>query len=249
MLLFSNIYIKATQMYFFNKLTFFIVISVLFTLGCVRSSRGGGMAPAHGMQPHMTPAHSMHQVNHQSANVQPHMISSYPANAKIGNATFIDLTQEKFKILNYINSVRARGNECGEPSQPLGWNRELATAAKAHARDMAANGFLGHMGSGTALDEAKKAPGQGSNFYERILYYGYPIKAGQLAGEIISYTKFNIVGNEETYPHLVHAINNFLKSPTHCGLLMNSRFHDAGVAAYKDQEKIYWVIEFGELSY
>lgn len=265
-------------MHIIIRVVFVTVFSIIFTVGCARCAKSssrmshnsvGNMQFVHSMedlnkqsqsvQPHtlttyptggqMQPARSMQQLDNQSKSVQPYMITSYPKNANIGSAVFVDLEAEKYKILNYMNSVRARGNECGPSAQPLGWNRQLADAAQSHARDMASKGFLGHMGSGGDTDEAKKAPGRGSNFYERIMYYGYPIKAGELAGEIISYTKFNVVGDQEPYANFVHAINNFLRSPKHCGLLMHHRFHDVGIGAYKDQEKMYWVIEFGEVNY
>jgi len=46
----------------------------------------------------------------------------------------------------------------------------------------------------------------------------------------------------------MHAVANFQKSPRHCQIIMNPRFKDMGLSAYKDNEKIYWVIEYGEPS-
>ncbi len=194
---------------------------------------------------HMHTAHSMEDLDNQSKNTQPMLLYSYAKKDTLVN----EIAPIKYKILNYINSVRSKGNTCGDSAPPLGWNTSLENAALAHAVDMEQNKFLGHMGSGTEFDSARKGPGNGSNFYERILHYGYPVKPGELAGEIISYTKYRIVGSQEPYANFTHAIDNFLKSPKHCSILMNSRFHDVGIAAYKDQEKIYWVIEFAEVSY
>jgi len=197
----------------------------------------------------MRPAHSMSDLDNQSRNVKPTLVYSYPKSVNMGNATFVELGAVKYKLLNYLNSVRAHNNSCGQAAPPVTWNRELELASVAHSKDMAVNNFLGHLGSGKATDPARKGPGQGSNFYERIMYSGYPIKPGSLAGEVITYTKFRIVGNQEPYEHFVHAINNFLKSPAHCHIMMNPRFKDVGIAAYKDKEKIYWTIEFGEIKY
>jgi len=195
------------------------------------------------------PAHSMSDLDNQSRNVKPTLVYSYPKSVNMGNAIFVDLGAIKYKLLNYLNSVRSHGNSCGPSAPPVTWNRELELASIAHSKDMAINNFLGHLGSGKATDPARKGPGQGSNFYERIMYSGYPIKPGSLAGEILTYTKFRIVGNQEPYEHFVHAINNFLKSPAHCHIMMNPRFKDVGIAAYKDKEKMYWTIEFGEIKY
>ena len=197
----------------------------------------------------MTPAHNMNDLDRQSRSVKPHLIYSYPKSSREEDANFVNLDPIKYKILNYINNIRAQGTSCGPPAPPLSWNKELEDAAIAHAQDMSSKNFLGHMGSGTDTDPAKKAPGEGSNFYERIIYFGYPIKPQEVAGEIITYTKFRVVGNQSPYENFTHAVNNFLHSPQHCSILMNPRFHDIGVASYKDNEKMFWVIEFAEVNY
>jgi len=69
---------------------------------------------------------------------------------------------------------------------------------------MSVNKFISHLGSGSMYDLAKKAPGQKSNFYDRIIYAGYPIKPSELAGEILTYTKDRIVGSKDVYEHFVH---------------------------------------------
>jgi len=192
---------------------------------------------------------SMEELTRDSGKVKPTLVYSYPKNASVGGAIFVNLTPIKYRMLEYINSLRTHGTVCSNPSPPIGWNRSLENAASMHARDMAANRFLGHLGSGGVTDLAKRATGGRSNFYERIIYAGYPVKSGELAGEILTYTKFRIVGNQDPYANFEHAIDNFLRSPRHCSILTNPRFKDVGVAAYRDSEKIYWVIEFGEVNY
>ncbi len=195
---------------------------------------------------HVPVAHNLNSLDQLSANTQPMYVYSYPARAK-QNSNLV--SSIKYKVLSYMNSIRARGARCAPPAPPVGWSDKLEQAALSHAVDMRNNNFLSHLGSGTKYDVARKAPGVGSNFYERILYFGYPIQPNELAGEILSYTKFRIVGTQDPEQGFKHAIDNFLRSPKHCSILMNPRFRDTGIAAYRDNEKIYWVIEFAEVRY
>ena len=211
--------------------------------------RGAGYQPV-GHSEVLKPAHSMAELDEQSRNVKPTMVYSYPRGIGTRGTNFVNLMAIKYRLLGKINAIRANGAPCSRVSAPpVRWNKKLVDAAKAHTQDMATHHYLGHMGSGTSTDVARKALGAGSNFYERILYFGYPVKPGELAGEILTYTKYNIVGNRQPLDHFDHAIENFLRSPRHCALLMNPRFSDVGIAAYKDNEKIYWDIEFGESTY
>ena len=191
---------------------------------------------------------SMQELDKDSASVKPTLVYNYPVRGGNLNAEFVNLAPFKYKMLNYINTIRARGNECATPTGPLGWSLNLEDAASAHAGDMATNNFIGHIGSGRVTDIARKPNGAGSNFYERIMHFGYPIHSGELAGEIITYTKYDIVGNKDPFTHFMHAVDNFQKSAKHCAILMNPRFRDLGIAAYRDDQKIYWVIEYGEFS-
>jgi len=186
-------------------------------------------------------AKSMKQLDKICSNIKPILIYSYPQKSLKKGVKFVNLKPYKRVILNIINSVRVR-NRAGY----VFWDEHLAKAAQAHARDMATSNFIGHLGSGSCLDFARKDSKHGSNFYERILFFGYPIKATQLAGEIITYTKDRVVLSKEPMPHFKHAVENFLKSPTHSAILNNGRFTDVGVAAYKIKGKVYWVIELGE---
>ena len=232
----------------YNKKIKFIlaIITTIYMLsGCSYSSRKYKRAykpPVRTSTHHVQVANSMSQLDAISANTKPTMIYSYPKTQLPDNVQFINLKPFKSIIINTINQVRSNYSASG-----VSWNSLLSKAANAHARDMASNNFLGHLGSGKYLDFARKAPGVGSNFYERILFFGYPIKPRQLAGEILTYTKDNIVGSKEPMPHFKHSIENFLKSPAHASILKNSRFTDVGVAAYRASNKIYWVIEFGEV--
>ncbi len=198
----------------------------------------------------LKPARSMEELDLQSRSVKPTLVYSYPRSGYSRGVNFVNTLAIRNQILEKINAIRANGASCSRVSAPpVKWNNKLEDAAKAHVQDMALHHFLGHMGSGTSTDLARKSLGVGSNFYERILFFGYPVKPGELAGEIITYTKYRIVGSKNSLANFSHALDNFLRSPRHCALLMNPRFNDVGVAGYRDSDKIYWDIEFGESKY
>ena len=146
------------------------------------------------------------------------------------------------KALNYLNSIRISGTKCMRAAPPLKYNIDLEKAAFAHARDMAINNSLQHTGSGTSSDIAKKSYNQGSIFYERIQYFGYPIKAYDLAGETITYTK----ANKDLYSAYKEAIKKLIHDPEHCKILMNPRFQNVGISYYKTKDRYYWVINLAE---
>jgi len=187
-------------------------------------------------------ATNMDDLDNYSKHTNPKLIYSFPKNF----SGSVNLDSIKYRILGIINNTRVAGNQCGPSAPPLDWSIPLEDAARMHARDISVNKHLTHLGSGTKYDLAKKDDGRGSNFYERILYSGYPVKPGELAGEILTYTKYRITGNKDPLENFNRAVKNFLRSPSHCGILMNRRFKDIGVSAYEDGEKMYWVIEFGE---
>jgi len=227
------------------KLFLVLAISIYLTNGCVHKSTKYKTKTHTPKKDYyigkVKVATDMNELDKISENTKPTMIYTYSKTKLPSNVHFVNLKPYKNLIVSMINQVRAQDN-----TSPVIWNEYLAKAASAHARDMASNNFLGHLGSGKVLDFARKGPGQGSNFYERIIFFGYPIKPTQLAGEILTYTKDHIVLSREPMPHFKHAIYNFLKSPPHKTILKNSRFSNVGVAAYRAGEKIYWVLEFGE---
>ncbi len=189
----------------------------------------------------------MDSLTQNSSNIKPLMIVSKRISSYRGKSGSVNLAHVRVKMMNYINSIRESGSSSYDQVGRLRFDNMLADASTAHVKDMAINNFLSHVGSGRGTDIAKKSVGSGSNFYERILFFGYPIKPKRVVGEILTYTKYSIVGNGDIYHHFVHAIDNFLKSPTHSSILFDKRYTDIGIAAYKDKEKIYWAIEFGEI--
>ncbi|NPA27822.1 MAG: CAP domain-containing protein [Epsilonproteobacteria bacterium] len=158
----------------------------------------------------------------------------------------INLSKYSTYIQNKINEIRAKGLYCHPATDSIKLNKNLNLASAYHAKDMAINNYFSHQGSGTKTDIAKEAPGKGSQFYERIVFFGYPLKPKRKTGEIITYTKFKIVGESDILAHFDHALENFIKSPKHCEVLMDSRFKEFGIGAYQTRDKIYWVMDFAQ---
>ena len=191
-------------------------------------------------------ATNANEIDNQARSTKPMYIASQPMRMP-SDVRFMNLSTYRNVMTSIINRTRA-SSMGGYPGTnvPVIWNRFLTKAAEAHARDMAVHKFISHLGSGDRTDYARKGPGQGSNFYERIIFYGYPAKPGNTAGEILTVTKDSIVGTQEIMPHFQHAIENFLKSQKHSYVLKNPRLNRVGVAAYRAGKAIYWVIELVE---
>ncbi len=192
-------------------------------------------------------ARNRNEITQQAIRTKPIYVSYQPLHIP-SNVEFVNLSAYRNIMLQIINSLRAQtvGNYPGMSFQPVVWNRYLAKAAEAHARDMAVHNFISHLGSGGRTDYARKAPGQGSTFYDRIIFYGYPAKPGHLAGEILTITKDKIVGTRDVMPHFKHAIENFLRSKKHTYVLENPRLNRIGIAAYRAGNHICWVMELVE---
>jgi uncharacterized protein YkwD len=128
----------------------------------------------------------------------------------------------KIEIVDKVNAVRTKGCLCGNeyypPTSPIVWNETLHSSALSHARDMARNRFFDHYSS------------EGLNIGERLDKYGY---YWQHAGE-------NIGTGQRSFREV---LNDWIKSPTHCKMLMNPNVKDMGVAKYKK----FWVQHFGTL--
>jgi uncharacterized protein YkwD len=129
------------------------------------------------------------------------------------------------EFLALVNAARAQGAVCGEstmkPSRPLVWNSSLELASKIHSEDMAANNFFSH-----------ESPSTGT-LRERIHGTGYLFEE---AGE-------NLAGGQTS---IAQAVNDWLKSPSHCVNLLNADFLDMGAACKKNTNsnyKTYWSLE------
>lgn len=150
------------------------------------------------------------------------------------------------RMVAYVNSIRQKGAVCAPPAPPLAYSSALERAAQAHAKDMALNNKLSHTGSGTVTDPAKSAVGVGSSHVERILYFGYPNKVGNLLGENITYVKFKSTGSQDYFTNFKKAIQNLVKDRTHCEIIMNPRFTDIGMGMYKTDDRFYFAMDLGE---
>jgi len=158
----------------------------------------------------------------------------------------LNISFNKEEFLKMVNEIRAKGAYCAPAAPPLRLNNYLETAAAAHAKDMALHGFLGHIGSGTQTDPAKKAPGIGSYFMDRILFFGYPAKSYDQVGENATLTKDKQNYKFPLKTHFKKALELYVNDPPHCKILLNPRFKDVGIGVYKSGKKYYWVMDLGE---
>jgi uncharacterized protein YkwD len=131
----------------------------------------------------------------------------------------------KAEVLRQINQVRTQGCNCGKlympPVTPVTWNDRLATAAAAHATDMANHHYFSHQSL------------NGDHITERFERAGYQPKGFQryVIGE-------NIAAGQQSIEQ-VH--QELFKSDLHCKNLMNPEFKEVGVFVYN----YYWVEDFG----
>ena len=131
--------------------------------------------------------------------------------------------QEAF--LSKINSVRAKGCNCGStympPVPPLTWNYQLQNSALLHARDMNKRKYFSHTSQ------------NGKSSKDRILEAGYEVKGYRsfAVGENIAWGQRSID----------EVMTGWLKSEGHCRNIMNKSFREVGVA----MENYYWVQNFG----
>ncbi len=141
-------------------------------------------------------------------------------------ASFIDKNFSfKAEVLKQINQIRVRGCNCGnvymQPVAPVIWNDRLASAAAAHAQDMANNNYFSHESrNGDQIKERFAKAGYGTTGFQRYVI-GENIAAGQQSIEQV---------NQELF-----------KSETHCKNLMNPAFKEIGAYVYN----YYWVEDFG----
>ena len=131
------------------------------------------------------------------------------------------------KVLEIVNQHRAQGATCGGSAQaqvgPLKMHPILRSTARAHADDMATQGYFAHQ----SLD--------GRSPFDRMSDAGYDFKT---AGE-------NIAAGSATPEG---AMDQWMNSPGHCTNIMKAGFEDLGVGyVEKPGTKYthYWVQNFG----
>ncbi|MCZ2101812.1 MAG: CAP domain-containing protein [Chitinophagales bacterium] len=130
---------------------------------------------------------------------------------------------EQQKMLNAVNSIRESGCQCGRkymaPVQKVTWNQLLYQSALAQADDMYQHDFFKHF-SNSGLDIG-----------QRLDQIGYNWK---VAGE-------NLGRGQDTFEEV---LKDWLKSPSHCRMLMNPKVDEMGIARVQN----YWVQHFGKLA-
>ncbi len=167
--------------------------------------------------------------------------NNFPKFSLISNNTY------KYQMLAYMNNIRAKGAKCAPPAPPLRWNPKLETAASYHVRDMVKHNFLSHTGSGTSYDPARKAPGKGSSYIDRIEFFGIPVKPSMLVGENITFTYLRNVKSDKVMPNFKKAIKNIIDDDTHCKIFMNPRFNYIGSAILRNKDRYFFVMDLAEI--
>ncbi len=152
----------------------------------------------------------------------------YPLDVKIvypKNALDIAMPQNpglsKNKMLKKINLIRRQGCFCGStymrPTGPLRWNDTLYKSAMDHAKEMTRYKYFSHISH------------TGKDVGDRLLSHGYNwLVAGENLGE-----------GQETFDEVM---NDWLKSESHCKMLMNPKVDEVGMAHHGR----YWVQHFGK---
>lgn len=124
-------------------------------------------------------------------------------------------------ILEKVNEVRENGCRCGRtkmpPVKPVSWNDQLEYSALLHARDMKRHNYFGHHSK------------SGKDVGTRVESIGY---------------KWLVVGENlgEGQVSFDEVLRDWIKSKTHCEMLMDSRVTEMGVAKFDK----YWVQHFGK---
>lgn len=138
-----------------------------------------------------------------------------------------DWQTEGRKVLDAINSARAKARQCGAQSLaaagPLTWNDTLAGVAQNHSRAMANQNFFDH------IDKQRNTPGD----------------RAELAGYSARLVSENIAAGLDSPGKVV---DGWLASPGHCSNLMNPDLRELGAAYATDPKSdagIYWTALFG----
>jgi uncharacterized protein YkwD len=131
-----------------------------------------------------------------------------------------DVASQQY-MLEKINEVRQAGCYCGwrwmPPVHPLKWDDTLHASAKHHAKEMATHRFFAHYSK------------CGKDIGTRLSEFGYN---WQMAGE-------NIGEGQDTFDQV---LDEWIRSWSHCRMLMSSKVDEVAVAKYKDK----WVQHFGK---
>lgn len=123
-------------------------------------------------------------------------------------------------MVKKVNLVRAKGCKCGrkrmKPVKSIEWSELLESSARSHAGDMKRYNFFSHYSR------------DGRDIGRRLEDHGYKWR---VAGE-------NIAEGQTSFEQ---ALEDWIKSPTHCQMIMDGRVTQMGVARVGK----YWVQHFG----
>lgn len=140
----------------------------------------------------------------------------YPEEPAIANGS----SGFESQMLAEVNALRRQGCRCGSrwmpPAPPLGWNSQLAQAARRHANDMHQNDFFDHRGS------------DGSSMSGRVSAAGY---AWRSVAENIAWG----------YPDVSSVVRGWKDSPGHCENMMGGDYAEMGAG----RVAAYWVLDLG----
>lgn len=131
------------------------------------------------------------------------------------HSTFCQSLNDNF--LSALNEIRQSGCQCARPAGPLKFHPLLASSALAFATDMVNYDYFDH------------ADRQGRDVAGRIDEIGYRWMS---VGE-------NLGINQKTVAEI---IQDWLDSPSHCRMMMDPTFTEAGIARYKNV----WVLHLGK---
>lgn len=136
------------------------------------------------------------------------------------------LDAERAQLLELVNVLRAGGAVCGGtsfgPVAPLTYDERLGAAAQAHALDMAARAYIGHVSA------------DGRTLNDRLTQAGFD---AAWRGE-------NVVAG---FGDVAGALSWWLDSPVHCANLMNPHYTRVGFGVIRSDSRYrtYWVQNFG----
>ena len=121
------------------------------------------------------------------------------------------------EFIQKLNGIRVEGCHCGRPTTVVDFHPLLQKSAAAYAYQIVKDRHFDH------VDLRGRSVGQ------RVDRFGYPwIKIGENLGK-----------NQVDVDQL---IQDWLKSPTHCKLMMNPAFNEVGLGRHQN----IWVLHMGK---
>lgn len=137
------------------------------------------------------------------------LVQSFAQAASAFKTAPCDVPQLRQSILQQVNTVRARGYNCGGQTfgsaRAVNWNDQLFSAAAVHSMDMADHNYFSHRSL------------KGARALERVDAQGYKWSS---VGENIAAGNTDVPG----------VMQNWLNSPEHCKAIMEPGYADIAVA-------------------